>query len=129
MAVLVDLVGHGAAFGDAEAVVEEEVGDAGEEAGGGDAVVFGFRQQRTKQGAAGALAAGFGVQDDGADLGEVRAVEVEGAAAEEVGFGGGLGWGVGGGFGEGFGYGEVADVFADFGVAATEEGAVVRRGS
>lgn len=42
LAVLVDFVGHGAALGDAEAEVGEELGQAGEEAGGGYAVVSGF---------------------------------------------------------------------------------------
>ncbi len=83
LAVLVDLVGQGGAVDDAEAEVEEEVGDAGEEADGGDGLLFGFFEQGTKEPAAGALAFGFGLDDDGADLGEVRAVEVERSAAEE----------------------------------------------
>jgi hypothetical protein len=36
---------------------------------------------------AGALALGAGLDDDGADLGEVRAVEMQRAAAEELGLG------------------------------------------
>ena len=70
--------------------------------------------------AAGALALGFGLDDDGADLGEVRAVEVEGSAAEEDAAGLGVG--------DVLGDGEVADVFADLGVAAAEEGAVAGEG-
>ena len=63
--------------------MEEEVGDAGEEADGGDALLFGFFEKRAEETAAGALALGFGFDDDRADLGEVRAVEVQGSAAEE----------------------------------------------
>ena len=62
--------------------------------------------------------------DDGADLGEVRAVEMERAAAEEVVFED-AGLGVGDGA---VGDGEVADVLADLGVGAAEEGAVVGEG-
>jgi hypothetical protein len=95
--------------------VEEEVGDAGEEADGGDGLFFGFFEEGAEETTARALALGFGFDDDGADLGEVRAVEVEGSAAEEdAGFG--------------FGYGEVANVLADFGVAAAEESAVAGEG-
>ena len=83
LAVLVDLVGQGGAVDDAEAEVEEEVGDAGEEADGGDVLLFGFFEEGAEETAAGALALGFGFDDDGADLGEVRAVEVERSAAEE----------------------------------------------
>ena len=69
----------------------------------------------------------MGVEDDAADLGEVGAVEVEGAAAQEFGVGGGVLGELIGRWGE-FGDGEVADVFADFGVAAAEEGAVAGEG-
>ena len=65
--------------------------------------------------AAGAEAFGFGLDDDGADFGEVRAVEMERAAAEELG-----GVVANGTFGDG----EVADVFAELGVGAAEERAV-----
>ena len=122
LAILVDFVGHGVAFGDAEAEVLEKVRQAGEEAGGRDAVVFGLGQQGAQQGGASAFAAGVGMEDDGADLGEVRAVEVKGAAAEKFWVGSGVA-----GIGE-FGDGEVADVLADLGVAAAEEGAVAGEG-
>jgi hypothetical protein len=115
LAVLVDLVRQGGAVDDAEAEVEEEVGDAGEEADGGDFLLFCFFEEGTEEAAACALTFGFGLDDDGADLGEVRAVEMEGSAAEEDS-------------GFGFGYGEVSDVFADLGVAAAEEGSVAREG-
>jgi hypothetical protein len=109
-------------FGDAEAEVVEEVGDAGEEADAHDGVLFGLFE-RGRMRAAGALALGFGLDDDGADLGEVRAVEVERAAAEEL-------VAVVGGRIDAEGMvstrsaGEVADVLADLGVVAAEEGAV-----
>ena len=63
--------------------MEEEVGDAGEEADGGDLLLFGLFEEGAEETAACALAFGFGLDDDGADLGEVGAVEVEGSAAEE----------------------------------------------
>ena len=44
LAVFVDLVGHGVAFGDAEAEVGEVVGDAGEEAEGGDGCALRLRR-------------------------------------------------------------------------------------
>jgi hypothetical protein len=120
LAVLVDLVGQGSAVDYAEAEVEEEVGDAGEEADGGDLLLFGFFEEGAEETAAGALAFRFGLDDDGANLGEVGTVEVEGSAAEEdtacFSRDGG------------FGYSEVADVFADLGVAAAEEGAVAGEG-
>ena len=70
--------------------------------------------------AACSLSFGLRLYDDGANLGEVGTVEVEGSAAEEdtacFSRDGG------------FGYSEVADVFADLGVAAAEEGAVAGEG-
>ena len=63
--------------------MEEEVGDAGEEADGGDLLLFGLFEEGAEQSAAGALAFGFGFDDDGADFGEVGAVEMESSAAEE----------------------------------------------
>jgi hypothetical protein len=115
LAVLVDLVGQGSAIDDAEAEVEEEVGDAGEEADGGDFLFFGFFEEGAEKAATGALSFGFGFDDDGANLGEVGAVEMEGSAAEEdPRFG--------------LGYGEVADILADLGVAAAEESAIAREG-
>ena len=124
LAVLVDLVGHGVAFGDAEAEVLEVVGDAGEEADGDDLVLVGFGDEGFEDGVAGAEAAAVFAHDDGADLGEVRAVEMERAAAEEVVFED-AGLGVGDGA---VGDGEVADVLADLGVGAAEECAVVGEG-
>jgi len=132
LAVLVDLVGHGVAVGDAEAEVIEEVGDAGEEADAHDGVVGGFVDEGADELAAGAKAFGFGLDDDGADFGEVWAVEMERAAAEElvaiVGWLGvdaeGMVFVDGGRGDEALGDGEVADVFAELGVVATEEGAV-----
>ena len=62
----------------------------------------------------------FGLDDDGADFGEVRAVEMERAAAEELVFAVGVV--------ARYGDGEVADVFADLGVGAAEERAVAGEG-
>ncbi len=81
LAVFIDFVGEGGAVDDAEVEVGEEVGDAGEQADGGDLLLFGFFEESAEEFAACALALGFWFDDDGADLGEVRAVEVESAAA------------------------------------------------
>jgi hypothetical protein len=62
--------------------------------------------------AAGALALGFRLDDDGAHLAQMRAVEVQRAAAEKDAA-------------IGFGDGEVANVFADLGEGALEQRAVV----
>jgi hypothetical protein len=100
--------------------MEEEVGDASKEADGSDGLLFGLFEKITEESAASTLTLGFRFDDDGADFGEVRAVEVECSAAEEdaacFSRDGGLG------------YGEVADVFADLGVAATEKGPVAGEG-
>jgi hypothetical protein len=115
LAVFVDLVGEGSAVGDPEAEVEEEIWDAGEEADGLDTLVFGFFEKRAEEFAAGTLAFGFGLDDDGADFGEMGSVEVEGSAAEED---------------TGFRLGdlEVADILADFCVVAAEQSAVSGEG-
>ena len=114
LAVFVDFVGHGGAVGYAEAEVVEEVGHAGEEADGEDGVVFGFVDEGFEEEATGSVAFVVGVDDDGTDFGEVRAVEMEGAAAEELSVA--------------LGYGEVANVFTDFGEAAAEKRAVSGKG-
>ena len=115
LAVFVDFVGQGVAVGYAEAVVLEVAGDAREEADGHHLVLFGFFDEGFEDFVAGTEAAILGLDNDGADFGEVWAVEMERAAAEEVrcAFGRGAG-----------GDGEVADVFADFGVVAAKERAV-----
>ena len=66
-----------------EAEVEEEVRDAREEAHAGDTLLFSLVEQCAKNFAACTLALGFRLDDDGAHLGEVRAVEVQRTAAEE----------------------------------------------
>ena len=120
LAVLVDFVGHRIALGDAETEVVEELGDAGEEADAHDLVLGGFVDEGAEERAAGAQAFGIFADDDGADLGQVRAVKMERAAAEKLNA---LGFGFVGGD-EALGYGEVADVFADFGVGAAQQRAV-----
>jgi hypothetical protein len=79
-------------------------------------LLFGLFEKCAEESAASTLAFGFRLDDDGAHFGEVGAVEVESSAAEKdaacFSRDGGLG------------YGEVADVFADLGVAAAEESAV-----
>jgi hypothetical protein len=81
LAVFENFVGQlGFVFYGAEAVFEKEVGDAGEEADRLDAVLLGFFDEGLEDVAAGALALGCGLNDDGAYFGEMRAVEMESAA-------------------------------------------------
>jgi hypothetical protein len=111
-AVLENLVAEGAVFGEVKVEVLEEAGNAGEEADAADAAGFGLVEDGLNEEAAGSVAFDVGANDDGADLGEMRAVDVEGSAADEL-------------VGVGLDDGEGADVLADLGVGAAEEGAVV----
>ena len=83
-AVLCYFVAKDVAVGDAEVEVFEEVGDAGEEADALDAAGFGLIEEGADEEAAGSLALGFRADDDGADLGQVLAVDVECRAADEL---------------------------------------------
>lgn len=111
-AVFEHLVGEGLTLGGAEVEVFEEVGDAGEEAEALDAARLGLAHEFVDELATSSASFDIGADDDGADLGEVWAVDVEGCAAQEL-------------MGVGFDDGEGADVGADFGVGAGKEGAVV----
>ena len=110
-AVLDDFVAKGHAFGEMKVKVLEEGRDAGEEADALDAAGFGLLEEGVDEEAAGAVAFGLGTNGDGADLGEVRAVDVERGTADELA-------------GAGLDDGKGVDVFADFRVGAVEEGAV-----
>ena len=109
--VLQHFVAQGPMFGDAEVEVLEESGDAGEETDACNAAGFGLIEEGMDEQAAGSVTLGVGMDDDGADLGEVLAVDVEGGTADELA-------------GAGFDDGEGMDVCADFEVGAAEEGAV-----
>jgi hypothetical protein len=99
-------------FGDAEVEVLEEGGDTSEEADALDAAGFGLIEEGADEQAAGSVSFGVGADDNGADLGEMLSIDVEGGAANElVGFG--------------FDDGEGADVRADLRVTPGEQGAVV----
>src|SRR5258708_1854429 len=110
-AVLQDFVAEGLMVGDAEVEVLEEGGDAGEETDARDAACLGLIEKGVNEQAAGPVSLGVGMDDDGADLGEVLAVDVESGTADELA-------------GAGFDDGEGVDVGADFDVGASEEGAV-----
>jgi hypothetical protein len=112
LAVLLYFVADGEAVGDVEVEVFEEGGDAGEEADGGDVTALGLLQEGLDEKATGAVAFDVWEDDDGADLGEVRAVDMEGCTAEEL-------------VSVGFDDSEGGDVTADLGVGAVQEGAVV----
>src|ERR1700685_4260975 len=73
-AVLHYFVAEGLMIGDAEMKVLEEGGDAREEADAFDAVGFGSVEEGVDEQAAGAASLGVGMDDDGADLGEVGAI-------------------------------------------------------
>jgi len=69
LAVLEYLVGQlGFVFNNAEAILEEEVRDAREEAHRLNSMQLRFFNQRAENAAAGTLAFGLGLDDDGADL-------------------------------------------------------------
>ena len=112
-AVFEHLVAEGLAIVDAEVEVLEKVGDAGEEAEALYAACFGLTHEFLNELTTGSATFDIGTDDDGADLGEVWAVDVEGCAAEEL-------------MGVSFNDGEGADVGADFRVGAGKEGAVLR---
>jgi hypothetical protein len=111
-AVLENLVAEGAVFGEVKVEVLEERRDAGKEADAADAAGFGLVEYGLNEEAAGSVAFDVRANDDGANLGEVRAVDVEGGTADEL-------------VGVGLDDGEGADVLADLGVGAAKEGAVV----
>ncbi len=110
--VLRHFVAEDLTFGDAEVEVFEEGGDAGEETDAADAAGFGLIEEGADEQAAGSVSLGVGADDDGADLGEVRAVDVERGAADEL---------AGGRFDDG----EGVNVCADLSVAPGEQGAIV----
>jgi hypothetical protein len=112
LAVLLYFVADGEAVRDVKVEVFEERGDAGEEADGGDVAALGLLEEGLDEKATGAVAFDVGEDDDGADLGEVRAVDVKGGTAEE-------------GVVVGLDDGEGGDVTADLVVGAVQEGAVV----
>ena len=105
------LVAQEETVGDTEVEVIEESGDASEEADALDAASFGLIEEGVDEEAAGAVSFFVGLDDDGADFGEVWAVDVEGGTTDELA-------------GTSFDDGEGVDVFADFRVRAVEEGAV-----
>ena len=109
--VLQDLIAEGLTFGDAELEVLEEGGDAGEETDALDAAGLGLIEEGMDGQAAGSVSLDVGMDDDGADLDEVLAVDVKSGTADEL-------------TGAGFDDGEGVDVGADFEVGAAEEGAV-----
>ena len=78
------LVAQGAMVDDAEVEVIEEGGDAGEEADALDAAGFGLIEEGVDEEAAGPVSLGVRPDNDGADLGEVRAVDVECSTADEL---------------------------------------------
>jgi hypothetical protein len=109
--VLQHFVAEGLTFGDAEVEALEETGDSGEETDALDAGGFSLSEEGVNEQPTGSVSLGVGMDDDGADLGEVRAVDVKSSTADEL-------------VRVCFNHGEGVDVGADFEVGASEEGAV-----
>jgi len=99
-------------FDDAEVEVFEEGGDAGEEAHALDVGGFGLIEEGLDEEAASPVSFVVRADDDGADLGEVLAVDVERGTADEL-------------TGAVFDDGEGVDVRADFRVTPRKQSAVV----
>ena len=113
--VLQHFVAEGLTFGDAEVEALEETRNTGEETDAPDAGGFSLSEEGVDEQAAGSVSLGFGMDHDGADLGEVWAVDMKRGTTDEL---------VRGGFDDG----EGADIRADFRVAPGEQGAVVGEG-
>jgi hypothetical protein len=110
-AVFVDFVGKILALGYVEAEAAEEFRSSGEKADAADLVTLGLREDGFDKEASATGFLVFRLDGDGADFGEVRAVEVESAATND--------------FGEAvvilaFEDDEIADIFADFRKGARE---------
>jgi hypothetical protein len=111
-AVLQHFVGQRQTFGDAEAEVLEEGRDASEETDALDAAGFGLIEEGVDEETAGSVSLGVGMDDDGADLGEVLAIDVKSGTADELAR-------------AGFDDGEGVDVCTDLRVAPREKRAVM----
>ena len=111
-AVLQYFVGQRQTFGDAETEVLEEGWDASEETDALDTAGFGLIEEGVDEKAAGSVSLGVGMDDDGADLGEVRAIDVKSGTADELAR-------------AGFDDGEGVDVCTDLRVTPREKRAVV----
>ncbi len=106
-AVFEHFVAEGESLGDTEVEVLEEGWDAGEEADTWDAFGLGLAEDGLDEETSGTVALGFWTDGDGADLGKMLTVDVQGRAAEKL-------------MSFGLHDGEGADVRADFGVGAGE---------
>ena len=111
-AVLRHFVAEALTLGDAEVEVFEEAGNAGEETNAADATGLGLFEERADEQAAGSVSFGFGTDDDGANLGQVRTIDVKRRAADEL-------------MRRGFDDGEGVDVRADLRVTPGEQRAIV----
>jgi hypothetical protein len=111
-AVFEHLVAEGLALEGAEVEVLEEVGDAGEEADALDATRLDLPQELVDELAAGSASFDIAADDDGANLGEVWAVNVESCATEKLAS-------------VGFDDGEGADIGADLRVGAGKKSSIV----
>ena len=111
-AIFCHFVSEGLMLCDAKVEVFEEVGDASEETDAPDAFGSGLIKEGADEQAAGSVPLGVRTDSDGADLGEVLAVDVEGGAAKEL-------------LGDGFDDGKGADVGTDLRVTPRKQGAIV----
>lgn len=111
-AVFLHFIRQRAVFGDTEVEVLEEGGDPGEEADARDAAGFGLIEQGADEQATSSVSLGLRANGDGADLGEMLAVNVKRSAAEELA-------------GVAFDDSEGVDVLADLCVTPGQQGPVV----
>jgi hypothetical protein len=111
-AVFVDLLWEALSDRFHEAEAGEEPRGAGEEADAGDLMAVGLGEQGLDELASTAGVLVTVVDGDGANLGEVGAVEVEGATADDLAIAV---------FASAFKDDEITDVFTDLGQAAGEE--------
>jgi hypothetical protein len=107
-----DFVGQSLMVCDSKVETLEEAGDAGEEADAGDAAGLCLIEEGANEETASSASLRVGRDGDGADLGKVLTVDVEGSASDEL-------------VGDGFNDGEGADVRADLCVTPGQQGAVV----
>jgi hypothetical protein len=111
-AIFHGFVWEGLMLGDTKVKVFEEVGDASEETDALDAFGSGLIKEGADEQAAGSLPLGVRTDSDGADLGEVLAVDVECSTADEL-------------LGYGFDDGKGADVGTDLHITPRKQGAIV----
>src|SRR5882672_723846 len=112
MAILVELVGNFFARGDGESHAREKLWDAREQTHEGDFLARGLLEQSINQAPPGAVSLRTRIHCNRAHFGQMRSVEMQGAASHNAFFA--------------LYYDEVADVLTDFRQCSRQQGAVAR---